>query len=186
MAGKGQAGAYTPSMSDEAVKAKTGKTWPQWFAALDKAKAATLGHQEIVEVAGKLGAGRWWGQMVTVEYERARGLRTRHETATGYSVSISKTVACDLSDLYAAASDEKSRKAWFPKGAFVASSQTKDKYLRGSWNGAARLEINFYAKGAGKSQINVQVNKMKKEADVETERTAWRTALEKLVAKVTK
>src|SRR5580704_6989756 len=185
MAGRGQAEAYTPSMSDEAVKAKTGKDWAQWFTALDKAKAATMSHQEIVAAAGKLGAGRWWGQMVTVAYERARGLRTKHETATGFSVSISKTVACDLSDLYAAASDEKSRKAWFPKGAFVRSSQTKDKYLRGSWNGDARLEINFYAKGAGKSQINVQVNKMKKEADVEAERAAWKAALEKLVVRLT-
>ena len=185
MAGKGQAGDFKASMSDEAVKAKTGKTWPQWFAALDKAKAATMSHQEIVAAAGKLGAGRWWGQMVTVAYERARGLRTKHETATGFSVGISKTLACDLSDLYAAASDEKSRKAWFPKGAFVLSSQTKDKYLRGSWNAEARLEINFYAKGAGKSQINVQVNKMKKEADVESERSAWKVALEKLVARLT-
>ena len=185
MAGKGQAGGDAPTMSDAAVKAKTGKDWAQWFAALDKAKAATMNHQEIVAAAGKLGAGRWWGQMVTVAYERARGLRTKHETATGFSVGISKTLACDLSDLYAAASDEKSRKAWFPKGAFVLSSQTKDKYLRGSWRGEARLEINFYAKGAGKSQINVQVNKMKKEADVESERSAWKVALEKLVARLT-
>jgi hypothetical protein len=185
MAGKGQAGAYTPSMSDEAVKAKTGKNWAQWFAALDKAKAANLGHKEITAVAAKLGAGRWWNQMVTVEYERARGLRTRHETASGFSVSVSKTVACGLSDLYAASSDEKSRKAWFPKGAFKESSATKDKYLRGSWNGEARLEINFYAKGAGKSQINVQVNKLKKDADVEAERAAWKAALEKLVARLT-
>lgn len=185
MAGKGQAGGDAPMMSDAAVKAKTGKDWAQWFTALDKAKAATMSHQEIVAAAGKLGAGRWWGQMVTVAYERARGLRTKHETATGFSVSISKTLACDLSDLYAAASDEKSRKAWFAKGAFVESSQTRDKYLRGSWNGAARLEINFYAKGAGKSQINVQVNKMKKESDVEAERTAWKAALENLVARLT-
>jgi hypothetical protein len=185
MAGKGQAAEYAPSMSDEAVKAKTGKNWSQWFAALDKAKAASLSHQEIVAVAGTLGAGRWWGQMVTVEYERARGLRTRHETASGYSVSISKTIACELSDLYAASSDEKSRKAWFPKGTFKESSQTKGKYLRGSWNGEARLEINFYAKGSGKAQINVQVNKLKQEASVEAERTAWKAALEKLVARLT-
>jgi hypothetical protein len=184
MAGKGQTGAYTPSMSDAAVKAKTGKNWAQWFAALDKAKAADLGHREIVAVAGKLGAGRWWGQMVTVEYERARGLRTRHETATGFSVSISKTVGRELSGLYAAAADETSRKSWFPKGAFGPSSQTKDKYLRGSWNGDARLEINFYAKGTGKAQINVQVNKLKEEAKVEAERAAWKAALERLVAKV--
>ena len=36
-------------MSDEAVKAKTGKTWKEWFAALDKAGATKMGHQDIVK-----------------------------------------------------------------------------------------------------------------------------------------
>ena len=175
-----------PRISDDAVTNATGKGWHEWIALLDGAGSREKPHDQIVTwiYDQKLISGSWWGQMVTVEYERARGLRTRHETATGYSVSISKTVGCDLSELYAAASDEKSRKAWFPKGAFAPSSQTKDKYLRGSWNGDARLEINFYAKGEGRSQINVQVNKLKKEAAVEAERAAWKAALEKLVARL--
>jgi len=107
MAAKGKTGG--PSMSDEAVKAKTGKTWAQWFTAFDKAKAQTKNHREIVEIAGMLGAGRWWGQMVTVEYERARGLRAKHENASGYGVSVSKTVACDLKDLFAAAAGDAAR-----------------------------------------------------------------------------
>lgn len=180
MAAKGQA--QSPDMSDAAVKAKTGKDWKAWFAALDKARAEKLGHKEIVALAAELGAPRWWRQMVTVEYERARGLRLRHETAQGFSVSISKTLAADLSRLFAATADAAQRKAWFPKGAFTPSSQTKDKYFRGSWNGAARLEINFYGKGAGKAQINVQVNKLAAADDVERERAAWKQALEKLKA----
>jgi hypothetical protein len=185
MPAKGKTGGNAPSMSDEAVKAKTGKTWPQWLAALDKAKAETKSHREIVEIAGTLGAGRWWGQMVTVEYERARGLREKHQTASGYSVSVSKTVACELKELFAAAAGDVSRKKWFPKGKFVESSQTKAKYLRGSWNVEARLEINFYAKGAGKSQINIQINKLKEKDSVEAERAAWKAAAEKLMGMLT-
>ena len=185
MAATGKKGAYEPSMSDEAVKAKTGKTWPQWFAALDKAKAHMKSHDEIAGIVEKLGAGRWWHAMVTVEYERARGLREKHQTASGYSVSVSKTVACDLGDLFAAASGEALRKKWMPKGKFVESSQTKDKYWRGSWNGDARLEINFYAKGEGKSQITIQVNKLKEKDAVEVERAAWKAAAEKLVGMLT-
>lgn len=185
MAGKGQAGAFVPSMSDAAVKAKTGKNWSQWFAELDKAKANTMTHKEIAVLAyGKLGAGRWWGQMVAVEYERARGLRDRHEKADGYSVSVSKTVGCNLTKLFAATADEKSRKKWMPKGKFEQSSLTKDKYLRGSWNGTARLEVNFYAKGADKSQITVQVNKLSDTDAVEAERAAWKAAVEKLAATI--
>jgi hypothetical protein len=174
-----------PSMSDEAVKAKTGKTWKQWFVALDKAGGQTLSHKDIVSVLkDKHGVPPWWCQMVTVEYERARGLRTRHEKADGFSVSISKTIAAELAAVYDATTNARTRKTWFAQGAFVQSSTTENKYLRGNWNGTARLEIGFYAKGAGKAQINVQVNKLGKETDVAREREAWKVALEKLKAKL--
>ncbi len=179
MAKKGQA----PSMADAAVKAATGKDWKSWFALLDKAKAQTLGHKAIVTfLSDKHGVPSWWRQMVTVEYERARGLRARHQTATGYSVSASKTVSADLATLYAAAADAKTRAKWFPKGAFKPSSQTKEKYYRGSWNGSARLEIGFFAKGPAKAQIAVQIGKLKNKAAVDTERTAWKAALTRLDA----
>lgn len=181
MPAKGQSAG--PSMSDAAVKAKTGKDWAQWFAALDKANAHTLSHKEIAALAAdKLGAPRWWGQMITVEYERARGLRERHETATGFSVGISKTLPAKLAALYAASADPKARKKWFPAGAFAQSSATENKYLRGRWNETARLEINFYDKGAGRSQINVQVGKLGSAAEVEREREQWKAALEALKA----
>jgi hypothetical protein len=38
---------FTPSMSDAAVKAKTGKEWDDWFATLDQAGAAYLDHPAI-------------------------------------------------------------------------------------------------------------------------------------------
>lgn len=61
----------------------------------------------------------------------------------------------------------------------------ENKYFRGSRNGGgARLEINFYGKGAGKAQINVQVNKLGAKSDVAREREAWKPALEKLKTKL--
>lgn len=41
-----------PRMSDDAVEAKTGKTWSYWFRLLDKAGAKKMNHQEIVAVVG--------------------------------------------------------------------------------------------------------------------------------------
>jgi hypothetical protein len=170
---------HVPNMSDVAVKAKTGKDWASWFGALDKAGAAKLKHPQIAQLLHeKHGVAGWWCQMVTVEYELARGLRVRHQTATGYSVSASKTIATTVSALYAATSNAARRKQWFPKGELEVSSQTKDKYFRGAWNGA-RLEIGFYAK-EGKAQIAIQVNKLAKRADVDRERAAWKAAVVKL------
>ena len=42
---------YSPHMSDEAVKAKTGKKWDQWFPILDKAGAKEMSHQDIVKLS---------------------------------------------------------------------------------------------------------------------------------------
>jgi hypothetical protein len=173
--------AYVPATSDAAVKAKTGKDWAGWFDTLDKAGAAKQGHRAIANMLSeKHGVPGWWCQMVTVEYERARGLRARHETTSGFSVGISKTIATNLTEVYQATANAAKRKQWFPKGAFELSSQTKDKYVRGSWKKTARLEIGFYAKGTGKAQIAVQMSKLAKKADVELERAAWKKALDKL------
>lgn len=170
-----------PNMSDAAVKAKTGKNWAGWFGALDKAGAAKLKHAQIAELLHERhGVPGWWCQMVTVEYELARGLRIQHQTATGFSVSASKTLTTSLIALYAATASAAKRKQWFPKGEFEPSSQTKNKYFRGAWNGNARLEIGFYAKEGGKAQIAIQVNKLAKRADVDRERAAWKAALGKL------
>ena len=172
---------YVPSMADEAVKAKTGKDWAAWFGTLDEAGAAKLKHGDIAKLlASGHGVPGWWGQMVTVEYERARGLRARHETAKGFSVAATKTIAASLAKVYAATALPARRRKWFPKGAFALSSQTKNKYFRGSWKKSARLEMGFYAKGAGKAQIAVQINKLAKQSDVEAERAAWKAALLKL------
>jgi hypothetical protein len=182
MAAKGQA--VKPIMTDAGIKARTGKGWDQWYAALDKAGAAKLDHKGITALLdSKFKPGPWWGQMIAVSYERARGIRAMNQKCDGeFSVSVSKTLPVDLSTLYEAVADDKQRAKWFPKGAFKLSSQTKDKYFRGAWGkDGARLEIGFYAKGEGKAQIALQVNKLPGGEAVESERATWKKAIEKLV-----
>jgi hypothetical protein len=171
---------YQPAMSDLAVTAKTGKNWRQWFAILDKAGAAKLGHKGIVKLLGGTHRiGPWWRQMVSVEYERARGLRVTNQTTSGFSVSISRTLGAASSELFEATADAARRREWFPRGRLKISSLTEAKYFRAGWNGA-RLEINFYDRPAGKAQIVVQVNRLKSTDDVEYERALWKKALVKL------
>jgi hypothetical protein len=168
-------------MSDAAVEAKTGKDWPAWFEVLDKAGAAALEHRAIVQLlSGQHNVAPWWRQMITVEYERARGLRAVHETADGYAVSISKTLGAGLSDVYAAATQPGARRKWLPPGELVISSQIQDKCVRATWNGAARLELGFYAKDPCKAQLVVQLRKLAGAAQVERERDAWKLALQRL------
>ena len=172
---------YVPSMSDAAVRTRTGKDWAGWFAVLDKAGAKRLAHREIAAILTTRHAlPGWWSQMVTVEYERARGLRARHQTAEGFSVAISRTLKTRLSHLYAVTARSGERRKWFPRGAFEASSHTRDKYFRGRWKHGARLDIGFYARGGGKSQIAVQVSHLPRKGDVEPVRQSWKAALTRL------
>ena len=172
---------HTPSLSDASVIAATGRGCQAWFRALDRAAARELEHRAIARLlATGHGLTSWWSQAISVEYERARGMRTRHQRAGGFAVAITKTVAVALPELYLAAADATRRKRWFPRGTFAPSSQTQNKYLRGSWQQHSRLEVGFYAKGVGKSQIAVQVARLARRADVEPARAAWKAALAKL------
>ncbi|HEX3673042.1 MAG TPA: hypothetical protein VHU87_02110 [Rhizomicrobium sp.] len=184
MAAKAQPGAK-PIMTDAGIEAKTGHGWDYWYAALDKAGAAKLDHKGITALlTAKSGIGAWWRQMIAVSYERARGIRAMNQKCDGqFSVGVSKVMPADLPKLYAAVANDATRKAWFPKGAFVKSSETKDKYFRGAWGkNGARLQIYFYAKGPGKAQIVVDVEKLTDSEQVESERAVWKKALERLDA----
>src|SRR5712691_3473985 len=173
--------ATAPRMSDAAVKAKTGKTWAEWFKILDKAGGTKMGHQEIVAVLSQQhDVGPWWQQMVTVTYEQARGLRAKYETPAGYQISVSRTVAASISKVYKAWRDEKTRKLWLPASIIIRKATT-NKSMRITWtDGKTIVEGGFYAKGIGKSQVAVQHNKLPDAKAAARMKTYWVTALDRL------
>jgi hypothetical protein len=151
-----------PSMSDAAVKAKTGKTWRQWFTLLDRAGGRAMTHKEIVAWLVKNHAVRpWWQQMVTVTYEQARGLREKHQTAGGYQVSCSKTFNESVGRLFRAWKEPEIRERWLEDPGFELRKATKDKSMRITWvDGKTSVELNFYVKGNTKTQVVVQHSKL--------------------------
>jgi hypothetical protein len=183
MAAKAQAGAK-PIMTDAGIVAKTGHGWDYWFAALDKAGAAKLDHKGITALLDKkFKPGPWWGQMIAVSYERARGICAMNQKCDGeFSVSVTKVFAVPLAELYGIVGDAKLWPKWMPKGAFEETSRTKDKYLRAKWKTNARISVGFYAKGDGKAQAAFDVGKLPDADAVETERAAWKKAMTKLEA----
>lgn len=136
-------------MSDEAVKAKTGKKWDQWFLILDKAGAKDMSHKEIVKfLNSEHGVGPWWQQMVTVSYEQARGLRDKHEKPAGYEVSVSRTVKVPLAKLYKAIGNETRRRTWLSEEGLLVRKATPNKSMRVTWkDGKTSLEFYFSPKG---------------------------------------
>jgi hypothetical protein len=190
MAGKVQARAGAqakpakPIMTDKGIVEKTGHGWDEWFARLDKTGAAKLDHKGITALLDKTWKpGPWWGQMIAVSYERARGIRAMNQKCDGeFSVSVTKVFPLPLAKLYAVVGDAKLWPKWMPKGAFEETSRTKEKYLRAKWKTNARISAGFTAKGADKAQVAFDIGKLPNGDAVETERAAWKKAMTKLEA----
>ena len=171
-------------MSDEAVKAKTGKVWAEWFKILDSAGAEKMRHKDIARyLYEKRKLSSWWAQMVTVEYERGRGLREKYETSEGFAASASRTVAANLAKVYRAWADEKVRRRWLRDPRLEISSTTPNKSMRISWEGGkSRVDVMFYRKGKNKSQVAVGHRRLRNAAEVRRIKAHWSAVLDRMQA----
>ncbi len=169
------------SMTDSAVATKTGKTWPQWFAVLDKAKGTTLTHGEIAALLGaRHDVGPWWRQMITVEYERARGMRAKHQTASGFQMSSTRTIAASAIELFDAWIDPARRRTWLGAVKLEVRTTHPPRKLRLLWNDGSTVEAHFLPKPAGKTQLTVSQTKLADAKSVARMKTFWSARLTKL------
>lgn len=174
--------ATAPSMSDEAVKAKTGKTWKEWFAILDEAGAAKMNHQEIAKyLDAKQDVGPWWRQMVTVTYEQVRGRREKHQKPTGYEINVSRTIGAPLGKLFKAIGNEKARLAWLPVEGLTLRNRTPNKTIRLNWSdGKSSIEFSFLSKTDDKTQVVVTHRKLPDAKASAKMKSYWGQALDRL------
>jgi hypothetical protein len=167
-------------IGEDAVYSRTGKKWAEWFAILDAAGAARMDHKQIVACLKEYPIGGWWHQMVAVTYEQERGLRARHQKADGYAISVSKTVTAGVAALFRAWNDSKQRSCWLPD-AITIRKATAAKSLRITWtDGRSSVEVNLYARGAGKSQVTVQHSKLDSAGQVARMKSFWSDRLRTL------
>jgi len=162
-------------MSDVALKAKTGCTWDRWVWALDRVKAHQWPHPEIAKyVQQKYKVSSWWAQTVTVGYERIKGLRVvGQRRGGGFVANKSQTFALPLARLYHAFSDKRTRNRWLPGVELRIRSATREKYLRVLWPDATSVELGFFAKGKGRSQVQIQHNSLPDQAAAIRAKEFW-------------
>lgn len=171
------------AMSDAAMKAKTGRTWSQWFTLLDKAGAAKMTHAAIAKlIATRHKIPGWWAQAVTVGYERARGLRKVNETLAGFRTGVSRTVDAGMEAAFDAWDNAKTRAA-FLKEQIDFSTRNPGKNLRFTWK-VGRVEVRFVVKGPKKTQVTVEHTGLKSEKDVGKFKAQWSEAMDKLGTKL--
>jgi hypothetical protein len=103
--------------SEDKVGAATGKRWEAWFSVLDRWGARQRKHGETVAfLMEEHDVASWWAQSITVWYERARGMRLKHQQADGFTVYASKTIAVPVEVLFDAFVNPRSRRRWLTDG----------------------------------------------------------------------
>lgn len=186
-----KAPALTAKVGDEAVLKATGRGWPEWVERLDEGGAAEMTHAQIaLHLHEKEGVGEWWAQMVTVGYEQAKGRRQKHQKPDGFSVSGSKTIEAPIEAVFRAFTDARQRGRWMGSVDLTVRKATEFKSARITWNAGTgvegeagtSVEVNFYEKPGGKSQVAVQHNKIGESEAAEAIKAWWKERLDALKA----
>jgi hypothetical protein len=170
---------------DEALRAATGKDWGEWFALLDAAGAAarSLDHAKIWDLAMQAlppSAG-WWGQMVSVGYERARGLREKHETSSGdFQATFSRTLPVPLFAAFAAWADEALRASWLEAPELGLTKINAGRNIRARWPDGRVLDIRFDATGPEACRIVVDTMKLPNAEAVQETKAFWERQIARL------
>jgi hypothetical protein len=171
---------YEPQYSDETVRSNTGRSYREWFADLDAWGAADRPHREIARwLSDEFGVPGWWCQNVTVEYERARGLRPVGGGRDGrLSAGASKTVAVAVERLFAAFADLDLREQWLPSAPLRQRTAKHGRSARYDWgDGSTRVIVAFDAKGEAKSTVTIAHERLPDRESAEEMKAYWRERL---------
>ncbi|MCG8356906.1 MAG: DUF4287 domain-containing protein [Kiloniellales bacterium] len=171
-------------VSDTSVSAKTGQGWDHWLALLDRAGARSMTHKEIVAVLrAETELSGWWQQTVAGTYERARGLRVRHEMPDGYQVSRSRSLAVALDRVFQAWADPVERESWLGPAPLAEGSRRDGKVIRFTCgDDDSRVEVSFAETATGKCRVVVRHLRIPDGDDAETWKARWAEALDRLQA----
>jgi hypothetical protein len=165
--------------SDAKLTEATGRDWQAWLTILDRWGARDRTHREIVEyLRAEQGVPDWWTQAITNGYERARGLRAKHQQADGFTIYVSKTVAAPLEALFAAFVDDAARDRWLTDGPMSVRNAQPGKVARFDWrDDGTRVMVTFEAKGASKATAHVSHERLPDAEAGEAAKSAWKDRL---------
>jgi uncharacterized protein YndB with AHSA1/START domain len=126
-------------------------------------------------LVGELGLDSWGSAAVSINYQRAHGLRAVGEGPDGFTVSASKTVAVPVDRLYDAVVDGSLRERWLPGAELRERTATQPKSARFDWSdGNSRVNVFFAAKGEARSTATIQHERLPSGEDAERMKAYWR------------
>lgn len=171
-----------PKMSDATITKGTGRDWDEWFRLLDAWDATTKGHPAIARyLHDEHGVDGWWAQSVTVGYEWARGLRQVHETPDGFQVSVTRTIAASVDDVWRDFVEPARRNRWLEPGALRVRPGTGTRGKSARFDDPTGRLVHIYLTAKGESaSVAVTTERLAGPQEVDAHRALWRARLDDL------
>jgi uncharacterized protein YndB with AHSA1/START domain len=197
------ASADKQGVRDETLAEKTGKTREEWNAILDAFDCRAKGHKATAKfLEDEHGVGPWYAQSITVDYERARGIREVGQRSGGkFAVNITRTISVPVERVWQAWADASEVSKWFTTsakqdfregGAYDNGDGDKGVYkkivplerLQFTWENekhcpGSLVIVEFMAKGA-KTTVAITHEKLPDKAGSEEMKKGWTWALTSL------
>jgi len=169
-------------VSEEAMLERTGRPLADWLDLLDGWGAGDRTHAEIARwLVADHGVDGWWSQTITVGYERARGRRVLHQTATGFSVGVTRTVAATADAVTAAFQKAERRAAWFPNARLERRAAYTGKRGRYDWTDPpSKVWVDLVPKVDGRTTVTVTHERLPDADTAAAMKDRWREALDRL------
>jgi uncharacterized protein YndB with AHSA1/START domain len=192
-----------PEFGDEAVRRRTGKGRDEWFAILDAWGAKEKGHRATAKrLAAEHGVGGWYAQAITVEYERARGLREVGQKGEHFEMSVTRTIRATPEATFEALTRARHWNRWLTtkarvnakvggrfsdgdgdRGEFLRLSPPH--FLRMTWEDGKRgpgsvVEFDLKERADGRITLCVLHRKLSSQAERKEMQRRWRGAMDSL------
>ena len=173
-----------PLVADEAMHRATGKGHAEWFGLLDDWGGTEHNHTEIARWLSEThGVPGWWTQNITVAYERARGMRARHQMRDGFSISVTRTVAVTPDRALEAFTDAAVRQRWLPDAPMTQRPTRARLAARFDWaEPPSRVVVAIVPKGTDRAVVAVAHEQVPDAETGELLKRNWRDWLDALKA----
>ncbi|MBK5255211.1 MAG: hypothetical protein JJE39_04190 [Vicinamibacteria bacterium] len=118
-------------LSDRTARKSTGHGLEHWFLVLDK--FGTKNHTKAAEfLYSEHKVQAWHAQMITVTWERRRGLRQENQSCTGtFQVSVSRTLQAPVDWIAAVLNGRESRHRWLQDASPALRKALEEAYASG-------------------------------------------------------
>jgi hypothetical protein len=165
--------------SDDKIIEVTGRGWDAWFSILDRWGGRDSKHGETVRfLMDEHDVPGWWAQTITVYYQRASGLRLKHQQAEGFTIYASKTIAVPIDVLFTAFVDPARRKQWLTDGTMSLRTSQTNYTARFDWDdGSTRVNVSFVEKDSAKATVSVAHERLPDPDEAERAKASWRQRL---------